>query len=259
MDCRKHKQQTVFQDASGRFLPDAGKKAESLLAVRQAVAQKHIQKRPAFLEQIFCQMRFHTWQHWATQGAILLCVFLLVLWTGRKGADHTVSLSVCSVFIVFAGNICLSSIVQLFSWHMAELEMTLYFDLKQVVCIRMLEAGLFDLFLLGFLSGCLESRLETGIFVCLLYLLVPFLWSEIFCLHMLAHARSMASSFRQLSCVLVSALCALFPVFWRDAYLPAYRLVWVRLSVAGCVLLILEICWIFYHMKTGDRLCRILL
>ena len=126
MDCRKHKQQTVFQDASWRFLPDAGKKAESLLAVRQAVAQKHIQKRPAFLEQIFCQMRFHTWQHWATQGAILLCVFLLVLWTGRKGADHTVSLSVCSVFIVFAGNICLSSIVQLFSWHMAELEMTLY-------------------------------------------------------------------------------------------------------------------------------------
>ena len=161
MDCRKHKQQTVFQDASWRFLPDAGKKAESLLAVRQVVAQKHIQKRPAFLEQIFCQLRFHTWQHWATQGAILLCVFLLVLWTGRKGADHTVSLSVCSVFIVFAGNICLSSIVQLFSWHMAELEMTLYFDLKQVVCIRMLEAGLFDLFLLGFLSGCLESRLET--------------------------------------------------------------------------------------------------
>ena len=90
MDCRKHKQQTVFQDASWRFLPDAGKKAESLLAVRQAVAQKHIQKRPAFLEQIFCQMRFHTWQHWATQGAILLCVFLLVLWNGRKGADHTV-------------------------------------------------------------------------------------------------------------------------------------------------------------------------
>lgn len=254
MDCKKQKQPTVCTDISWRFSPDAGKKAESLLAIRHAVRQKQIQRRPSFAETAWNQMRFHTFQHWAAQGAMLLCTLLLILWAGKKEVGHNLSLSVCSVFLVFAGNVCLSSVALLFSHHMAELEMTLYFDLKQMACIRMLEAGLFNLLMLGLLSGCLGSRFETGIVVCLLYLLVPFLWSEIFYLHMLAHARSMAS-FRQLSTAFASAVCALFPAFWEDAYLPEYLPVWIYLSIAGCLVLVLEICRLFYYMKTGDRLC----
>lgn len=253
MDCRDNKKPDP--QAAWRFLPDQERKAASLLAIRQAANQKQIQKRPSFAEQAWNLIRFHTWQHWAVQGTILLFALLLSLWIVRKEADSAVSLSVCSVFLVFAGNIFQSSIAQLFSWHMAELEKTLYLDLKQMVCIRMLEAGLFDLLTLGLLSGCLGSHSQTGILMCLLYLLVPFLWSETFYLHMLTHARSTASSFRQLSCAVLCATLALFPAFWKDAYLPVHRLAWIQLSIAGCFLLFIEIYRIFRYIDTGDSLC----
>ena len=254
MDCRKHKQPDSCRGLSWRFPLDNGRKAESLLAIRQAASQKRIRKRPSLIETAWSQMRFHTWQHWAAQGAVLLFALLLALWIWRGDSERSVSLAVCSVFLVFAGNICLSSLIRLFSWHMAELEKTLYFDLKQMVCIRMLEAGCFDLLMLGLLGGCLGSQSQGDAFSCILYLLVPFLWSEIFYLHMLTHARS-AGSFRQLSCLLLCAILTLFPVFWTDAYLPKFLPAWIHLGIAGFLLLLLEIRWMLHHIETGDRLC----
>lgn len=256
MNDHKYKEQKLYAEEIQRFPPDEARKAESLRIIQQAVLQKRIQRRPSFAENVWHQLRFQTWRHWTTQGGVLLFALLFVLRMQRLRPAPADSIAACSVFLVFAGNICLSSVARLFSRHMAELEKTLYLDLKQMVCIHMLEAGVFDLLVLGILAGFSGSRSDTGIFAYVLYLLVPFSWSEIFYLFMLTHARSAVSSFRQLSAALFCGILALFPSFWKNAYLPETIPVWGLLSAAGLCFLAIEIRSVFGSIDAGDHLCQ---
>lgn len=243
-------------DRQWRFPLDEGRKAQSLQIIRQAVNQKRIQHHLSFAESMWIQIRFQAWQHWAVQGGVLLLTLLLILWFySRKDTDAD-SIAFCSVFFVFAANTCLSSLLHLFSRHMAELEKTLYLDLKQIICIRMLEAGIFDLIVLGLLTGFLSCNSKTGILSCLLYLLVPFLWSELFYLHMLTHLRAVFSGFRQITASVLCGIAALFPLFWKDVYLPEYLAIWKILTVAGALLLAAELCRMFEKIDTGEYLCQ---
>lgn len=251
-----HKYKKLYLQEIQRISPDEKRKADCLQVIQQAVRQKRIQKRPSFMENVWKQLRFQTWQHWAAHGSVLLLSILFVLRLHRPDTSLADSIAACSVFLVFAGNICLSSVARLFSRHMAELEKTLYLDLKQMVCIHMLEAGIADLIVLGILAGFSGSRLQTGIFAYMLYLLVPFLWSEVFYLHMLTRARSAFSSFRQLCAAVCSAVLALVPSFWKDAYLPDTVLVWGLFAMAGGWLLVMEIRSVFGAIDMGDCLCQ---
>ena len=256
MNDHKSNGRKLYEEEIQSFPPDPARKAESLRAIQQAVLQKRIQKRPSFAENVWNQLRFQTWQHWAAQGSVLLFALLFVLRIQSRCKAPADSIAACSVFLVFSGNICLSGIARLFSKNMAELEKTLYLDLKQMVCIHMLEAGIFDLLVLGILAGFSASRLDTGAFAYTLYLLVPFLWSEVFYLHMLTHARSAASSFRQLSAAALCGIAALFPSLWKNAYLPETKPVLALLSAAGCCLLAIEIRSVFGSIDAGDRFCQ---
>lgn len=238
-----------------RFPVDQERKTQNLLNIRQAVRQKHIRRHLSFAEKAWNQLRFQTWQHWTVQGGILLAAMLLIAQFYEKNIHGLDSVTACSVFLVFAGNICFSNVARLFSRNMAELEKTLYLDLKQMVCIGMLEAGVFDLLVLGILAGCMGSRSENGILAYLLYLLVPFLWSEIFYLHMLSHVRNIFSGFRQLCFGTLCGALALFPVFWKNAYLPESVPVWGMLTAAGVLLLAAEIYGTFKKIDAGDGLC----
>lgn len=239
-------------DIQWRFPLNEDRKAGSLQIIRQAANQKRIQHRPSFAENVWIQIRFQTWQHWAVQGGVLFLTMLLILWFYNRQRTDTDSIAFCSVFLVFAANTCLSSLLHLFSSHMAELEKTLYLDLKQMVCIRMLEAGIFDLIVLGLLTGFLSRSPKTSILSCLLYLLVPFLWSEFFYLHMLTHLRAVFSGFRQISVSVLCGIAALFPLFWKDVYLPEYLIIWRILTAAGALLLAAEICRMFEKINTGE-------
>lgn len=242
--------------AEWKFPLDGRAKNERLSAIRRAVQQKRIQKRPSFMESVWNQFRFQTWQHWVAQGGVLLLAMYLVFWFGNVETGGQSSIAACSVFLVFAGNICLSSVAHLFSWHMAELEKTLYMDLKQMVCIRMLEAGLMDLLVLALLTGFLGCKSENGIFAYLLYLLVPFLWSDAFYLHMLTHFRSTFSGFRELSLSMPCGILALFPAFWEDAYKLEYVPTWGSLSLLGFFVLAMEIYCILGKIDAGDGICQ---
>lgn len=247
-----YRRQAGSQDG-WRFPLNEQKKASSLFLIRQEIQQKRIQRRPTFAENVWNQLRFHSWKHWAMQGALLLAAMLLAFWFYKSGDNGADSIAACSVFLVFAGNICLSSVAQLFSYHMAELEKTLYLDLKQMVCIRMLEAGILDLAILALLTGFLAGAHRT--FAYFLYLLVPFLWSDVLYLHMLARFRSIFSGFWQLSAGLLCAVLAVFPAFWEDAYSVGHLPAWGLLCAAGCLMLAAEIHAIFTNIEGGDNIC----
>ncbi len=239
-----------------RFPLNETRKAQSLDLIRLEASRKRIRRCPAMWEQLFNQFRFHSRKYWILQSILLLAAMSLALALRRQTTDGIETLAVCSVFLVFAGNICLSHVADLFSWHMAELEQTLYLNLKQMVCIRMLEAGLANLIMLALLLCITGGKNPAGPVASLLYMLVPFLWSDALYLHMLTSLRSSASSFRSLALGLLCGTLTLFPVLWENIYLPQYLIVWQILAAAGLFLLIAEIYRLLGRIETGDSICQ---
>ncbi|GAA0254411.1 hypothetical protein MCI89_13655 [Muricomes sp. OA1] len=240
---------------SWRFPLDVKRKKESLGKIGQAVEKKQIRKYPSLAANIRSQFKFQSWKYWALQGGILVAAMALVLYLSRVEADGEGAISVCAVFLVFAGNIGLSGLGRLFSRNMAELEQTLYLNLKQMVCIQMLFGGAADLLVLGMIVGIAGGQNEAGAGACLLYMLVPFLWSDLLYLYMLTAFRSIWPGFWQVSAGLIGGLLALIPVFLKDAYKAVYLPVWGVLAAAGCLLLAAEILYMLEKIERGEGLC----
>lgn len=234
-----------------RFPIDESKKQKSLSKISQAVYQKKVRYSPSFIACIIEQLRYQSWRYWGLQGGVLLLAVLLMAYLNKSG-EKGISIAICSLFMVLSGNICLSGMGRLFSWNMAELEQTLYLNLKQMVCIHLLVAGVLDVVVLviiaTFSRGLFER--ETGAY--LLYLLVPFLWSDILYLRMLTVFRGGMGEYRQLSAGIICGILAVFPSFFEKAYHPAYLPVWGVLVIIEAGILILVIRRLIGKIEGGE-------
>lgn len=238
-----------------RFPLDEEEKEKRLVVICQAAEKKQIRHYPAFVEKLWNQLRFQSWKHRASQGAVLLSAMLLVFYLNQKKATGVDSIAACSVFLVFAGNICLSGVGRMFSWHMAELEQTLYLNLKQMVCIGMMEAGIVDLMVLSILTGFAGTAGQMGAGAAFLYMFVPFLWSDILYLYMLTSLRNTQHGYRQLAAGVICGILSLFPILWEDRYHADYLPVWGAAAAAGVFLMAVQIYRMLGKMEGGDGLC----
>ncbi len=228
-------------DGQWRFPLDEDAKEKSLAAIQRAAEEKQLRYHPSFGAKLWNQIRFQSWKYRASQGAVLLLAMLLAFYLNQKDVPYFESITACSVFLVFAGNLCLSGLGRLFSWHMAELEETLYLNLKQMVCIGMLEAGIVDLAVLSFLAASTGGRGQSGTCACLLYMLVPFLWSDTLYLHMLTAMRNRQNEYLQFAAGIVCGLLALFPLLWENPYQADYLPFWGGALITGLLLLAAQI------------------
>lgn len=238
-----------------RFEIDENRKQESLKVISRAVQEKKVRHYPSFLSCLIEQLRYQTWSFWFFQGSLLVLAFILIRYLNRPAVDEGFPIMVCSVFMVLTGNVCLNGIGRLFSWHMAELEQTLYLNLKQMVGIQMLLAGVMDLLVLSLFVIFCGGRNESGTAAYLLYMLVPFLWSDILYLHMLTALRGGMRGYRQLSAGLISAVLAVFPAFLEDSYHPEYLTIWGIIAAAGIGILIFEVRRLLGKIEGGEGLC----
>lgn len=241
---------------SWRFPIDKSKKNNSLMEINQAVQGKKVRYYPSFAACIAQQLKYQTWTYWAMLGGVMLMVLFLIGWLTRFDIeDQTSAITLCAVMVVLTGNVCLSSVGRLFSWHMAELEQTLYLNLKQMVCIHMLFAGIIDFIALGLIVVFCGNGQIIGTGAFLLYMLVPFLWSDILYLHMLTVLRGEMRGYRQLGVGLMCGILAVLPLFFEELYRPDKLLIWGLLSVAGIGILVLEIRRLLGKIEGGEDLC----
>lgn len=254
MDSGKQEKE-IPVDIMWRFPVSKRKKQENLLEISRAVQRKKIRYYPSFSSCILKQLRFQSGQHWVLQGGILLAAILLTHYLNYKEAEENISIAVCSLFMVLAGNICLSGVARLFSWHMAELEQTLYLNLKQMVCIQMLLAGMIDSIVLALIVIMGKNQCNGGAGVYLLYLLVPFLWSDLLYLRLLMIFRGGMRGYRQLAAGFICGALAVFPVLLEDAYHLTYLPVWGILAILGAGGLVMEIHRMLGKIDGGEVLC----
>lgn len=95
--------------------------------------------------------------------------------------------------------------------------------------------------------------METGMYM--IYMLVPFLWSDALYLHMLGFFRNTASGLKAFASGIVCGMLACFPIMWDEVYTFSYRRVWVLMAVFGTVFFICEICRMLGRIERGDSVC----
>lgn len=240
-------------DPSFRFELNESKKEAGLVEIARAVQEKKIRYYPSFFTCMLNQLQYQTWQSRFLQGGMLLLALVLGLWMNKANIEDTQSLILGSVFMAVAANVCLSTVGSLFSRNMAELEQTLNFNLKQMVCIQMLEAGILDFLILALIMVLGGSLNQAGAGGYLLYLLVPFLWSNIVYLHMLTFLKR-----RGMGGTATGVLCgmgAVFPAFVKNAYDVMYLPLWGVAALAGILVLALEIKRLLGKIEGGEGLC----
>lgn len=255
MNEESDKQKGKIRSGDWRFPLDENRRSTSLEEIREAAERQQIRHYPGFWECAASLLHFQSLQYWVMQAVFLAAGILLAQNLINRGADTKSVCVTLSMLFVAGGNAALSGMGRIFSYHMAELEQTLYMDLKQMVCVQLALAGMIDLVMCSVLVACAGRSLQVSAGSFLLYLLVPFLWSDIIYLHMLIVFRGGIRGYRQTVYGLAAVLAAMAPAFIRDAYKSAFLPAWGLMLTAGIILLAWQLRRLFWKMNGGELIC----
>lgn len=244
-----------WEDADWRFPVDERKKEDGLGQISLEIEQKKIRNYPSFWRGILEQMQFQTPGFWICQVLILAAALLFGIYLKGLGEGGLTAMTMVSVFTVIAGSVSINSLNRVFAWHMAELEQTLYLNLKQMVSMHLLLSGVIDLCFLSILIGLLGPSQSEGMGAFAVYLLVPFLWANVCWLQALTAWRGILRGYRQICLGLFCGLMALLPGFIPEVYASVYLPVWGGLFVAGFMGLAAALRRLFRKTEGGDMIC----
>lgn len=232
---------------------DKEKKERNLEEIRRAAAAKKVRNYPNFIQSMLIQLKYRPVFMWMLEGVCLGAAFAVCRyfksWPGPE------LFTVCAIFLVLSGNIGFAGLGRLFSRNMAELEQALYLNLKQMAAIQLLFGGILDLLVFGIfvlLLGPARAG-ETAVFA--LYLLVPFVWADVWILWAFTLLRGITSGLRQAGTALLSAAVAAAPYFIPHIYDRSCLPLWGLALLAGGGALVLAVKRIFCVIEGGEELC----
>lgn len=235
--------------------PDPGEKQIALLAIQDAIATKRIRNTPSPGELIQIQLQYITPSFWALQGGLLFLLILLLYRLPGQNAELTDYLWWSSIAAAWMGVLSNGVLGRHFSYRMAELEQSCYMNLSQMWTIRMILTTGVDIGILTVFSGGIAARTETFFGRVAMYLLVPFLLSNVCCLLMISALRSGRRKYTLAALAVITALLAVSPCVVTEAYTTAYLWVWFCLLVLGAAAFAGQIRSCYGRMTRGEMIC----
>lgn len=235
--------------------PDPQEKQIALLAIQDAIEAKRIRNIPSPAELIQIQLQYITPSFWALQGGLLLLLILLLHRLPGQNAELTDYLWWSSIAAAWMGVLSNGVLGRHFSCRMAELEQSCYMNLSQMWTIRMTLTTGVDIGILTVFSGGIAARTETFFGRVAMYLLVPFLLSNVCCLLMISALRSGRRKYTLAALAVITALLAVSPCVVTEAYTTAYLWVWFCLLVLGAAVFAGQIKSCYGRMTRGEMIC----
>ncbi len=235
--------------------PDPPEKQITLLTIRHAIEAKRIRNTPSPGELIQIQLQYITPSFWALQGGLLLLLILLLYRLPGQNAELTDYLWWSSIAAAWMGVLSNGVLGRHFSCRMAELEQSCYMNLSQMWTIRMTLTTGVDIGILTVFSGGIAARTETFFGRIAMYLLVPFLLSNVCCLLMISALRSGRRKYILAALAVITALLAVSPCVATEAYTTAYLWVWFCLLVLGAAVFAGQIRSCYGRMTRGEMIC----
>ena len=144
-------------------------------------------------------------------------------------------------------------------WHlargMAELEQSCYINLPQMWTVKIILTGGMDILILGFCCGGIAHHTNTPVWQVSVYLLVPFVLSDLCCLLFLTLLRGKRIHGSQLALAVVMAMAASGPSLAAWSYTWNFLWTWVLTLTVAFVLLVRQLRQCYKKLSRGEILC----
>ena len=241
--------------ASKALSPDPERKNRSMDVLRQAVSEKRLLYKPTPLNLLGIQLQYISSGFWVLQGGLLLAVVLLLWRTSSIQGELADYLWWGSVAAAWMGMLVCGDL----GWHlsrgMAELEQSCYFNLPQMWTIKMILTSGADILILGLCCGGIAYNTDTPVWQVSVYLLVPFVLSNLCCLLFLTLLRGKKGHGGQLALAIVIAMAASGPSLTVWSYTWNFLWTWVMTLAVGSALLARQLRQCYKKISRGEILC----
>ena len=240
---------------SKSLFPDSERKNRSMDVLRRAVDEKRLLYKPSPLNLLGIQLQYISPGFWALQGGLLLAVLLLLWRTSSTHGELADYLWWGSVSAAWMGMLVCGDLGRHLSRGMAELEQSCYFNLPQMWTVKMILTGGADILILGFCCGGIAYNTDTPIWQVSVYLLVPFVLSNLCCLLLLTILRGKRGHGTQLALAIVTAMAASGPSLAVWSYTWNFLWTWVMVLAVGSALLVRQLRQCYKKISRGEILC----
>lgn len=248
------KDEKIWELAS-ELKPDSHKKKESLVLIQSCINAKKIHNTPSPGELLRIQIQYISSVFWMCQGGLLLLLILILYRLPGQRRELTDYLWWSSIAAAWMGVLSNGVLGRHFSSRMAELEQSCYINLSQMWTIRMILTTGVDIGILTVFSGGIAARTDTFFGRIAIYLLVPFMLSNICCLLMISALRGGRGKYTLGALAVIMALLAMSPSVFPKAYTTAYLWVWFCLLVLGAAVFAGQIRSCYSRMIRGEMIC----
>lgn len=248
------KDEKVWEMAS-ELKPDLHKKKESLILIRDNINAKKIRNTPPPGELLWIQVQYIPPVFWVCQGGLLFLLILFLYRLPGQRTELTDYLWWSSIAAAWMGVLSNGVLGKHFSSRMAELEQSCYINLSQMWTIRMILTTGVDICILTVFSGGIAARTDTFFGRIAIYLLVPFMLSNICCLLMISALRGGRGKYTLGALAVIMALLAMSPSIFPKVYTTAYLWVWFCLLILGAAVFAEQIRNCYSRMIRGELIC----
>lgn len=232
---------------------DEQKKQQSLERIRAAVAAQKPFYTLSWPKLLADQLRFISYRYWLLQLGFMAFAFGFFYLSGRNGMKGQEQLLIISILISFMGITGITELNRCFACQTAELEQSCYFNLRQIFSIRMILFGGMDLLFIAILIPF--GRMEYQLVSFGIYLLVPFVLSNIIYLVMLGKLRGREGSGMYILATVVMGMVSLLLKEYGTIYDAAYTGIWAVILVCLVVILGWEIRHMLCELEKGEKIC----
>ncbi len=242
-------------EEAGLLMPDTEGKERSLRAIRQEIDNKKFRYTPSLGELFVIEMQYISPFLWLVQGGLVAGLLFLVCCFGSKNDILAEDMLWASVVAAWMGVAACSNLGRDISEGMVELEQCCYFNLPQMWTMRMIITGIVDIALLMVCSGKIaEITLSPFGQVCV-YLLVPFVLSNVCCLLLFSFIRGGKGRYGQLVMAFLTGVMAMFPSATPSLYRLEYLWIWMFVLLVGGALFWWQAQRLYGKIVRGELLC----
>ena len=235
---------------------EPGRKQEILQNLRQAAAEKRSIYCPSLWEIFRGQLKYISGFCLGGQGVCLLLLIFIFSYFQRTSQDMMTYLGTGSVTASFIGIFFILELSRNRDYGMTELEQTCYLNLKQIWCVKMILFGCMDLLVFTIMILGIAGNTSWGIFQIMIYLLVPFVWSNGIQLFVFTMLRGRRGEYLQAGAAAMCGMISLIPLSSPQWYARTYFGVWVFALAAAVLCLIREINLIYRRMEKDSPRVR---
>lgn len=235
--------------------PEAAKRNRALAAIRLGASGKKICYCPSFWVVLRQQCGFIPKAFWLFQGMLAMALAFLLqrMDIGQSGyQDYLVWFSVAAALMGVVG---ITQMGRHCSYHMMELEQSCYLNLGQLWTMSMILSGGVDILLLSVFTMALSKRTGAGLLALGVYVLVPFVLSNLCCLFLLSVSGGATGKYSQLGMAAATGILAAMPSVFPGAYRLNYLWVWTVVLGVLVVLTAAQLRNLYVRLAKGEILC----